>query len=249
MSFCALILAGTRPGGDPLARELGVAHKGLIMVHGVPLLVRVAQGLRAAGAAQVLVACDEGPVAELARAHCCTVSLANRSGPSASVRDAFEACGAPLVVTTVDHALLKPEWVRQLVDETPADADVALMLAERVKVEAALPGSKRTWLRFADGQWSGCNLFYLNRGGASKAIDMWQGIEANRKRPWRIVIGLGFSTLLAYGRGRLSLAEGLARLGKRMGITVSLVAAADGLAAVDVDKVSDLEDVRRLLAP
>lgn len=248
MSFAALVLAGTRPEGDPLARELGVAHKGLIELAGLPLLARVVEGLNGAGAARVLVACDEGPVADLARRLGCEVCQAHPAGPSASVRQAFAATGAPLVVTTVDHALLRPEWVRQLLADTPAGADLAVMLAERARVEAAVPGTRRTWLRFADGHWSGCNLFHLSTPAAVGAIDLWQRIEADRKRPWRIVTGLGPGTLLAYAFGRLTLAEGLARLGRRIGLEVALVAARDGRAAVDVDKPGDLADVRRLLA-
>ena len=34
MIASALVLAGTRPEGDPLARELGVAHKALIEIDG-----------------------------------------------------------------------------------------------------------------------------------------------------------------------------------------------------------------------
>ena len=40
----------------------------------------------------------------------------------------------------------------------------------------------------------------------------------------------------------------LGRLGGRIGCRVALVSANDGLAAVDVDKAADLQDVERLLA-
>ena len=67
MSFSALVLAGTRPGGDPLAQQIGVAHKALVEIAGEPILTRVVTALRGGGAAQVAVSCVEGPVAELAR--------------------------------------------------------------------------------------------------------------------------------------------------------------------------------------
>ena len=120
------------------------------------------------------------------------------------------------------------------------------MLARREAIEGVLPTSKRTYLRFADGDWSGCNLFYLATGAASKAIDTWQGIEANRKRPWKIVAKLGPATLVDYARRRLTLAEGIERLGRRIGIEAQLVEAPSGLAAIDVDGRRDLEDVRKL---
>lgn len=242
----ALVLAGTRPGGDPFADELGVAHKGLIELDGRPLLKRVIQALQEAGITRVLVSCDEGAVAELARKLGAEV-IAPRSGPSGSVAAAFELAGAPLVVTTSDHALLQPDWVRELVEKTPEEADISVMLAERGRVEAAMPGSKRTYLRFADGSWSGCNLFYLKTPEARRAIETWSMVEADRKRPWRIAARLGFGTLMSMLFGRLTIAEGLARLGDRIGVKAALVPASNGLAAVDIDKIADLDAVEALL--
>ena len=34
-------------------------------------------------------------------------------------------------------------------------------------------------MRFADGQWSGCNLFFLKTPRARAAIDSWQAVEAD----------------------------------------------------------------------
>lgn len=243
----ALVLAGERPGGDPFARELGIAHKALIELGGETLLERVVSALRRASIETVAVSSAEGPVADLARALGAQV-IAPQAGPSASVAHAFDALGAPLVVTTSDHALLEAEWVRELVGRTPDSADLSLMLAERARVESALPSSRRTYLRFADGQWSGCNLFYLRTPRARRAIETWSMVEAHRKRPWRIAARLGPATLVAMALRRLTLAEGLARLGRRIGIDAVLVPASDGLAAVDIDKQADLESVRRLLA-
>lgn len=243
----ALVLAGTRPGGDPFAQSLGVAHKALIELEGRTLLERVVAALREAGIDRIAVSCDEGAVAQLARSLGAEVIAPGR-GPSASVYAAFEQLGAPMLVTTSDHALIDAEWVRELIAGTPDGADISVMLAERRTVERAMPGSRRTYLRFADGQWSGCNLFYLQTLRARAAIETWSMVEADRKRPWRIAARLGPGTLIAMLLGRLTLAEGLARLGKRIGLTAQLVAAKDGLAAVDIDKVEDLEAVRALLA-
>ena len=143
--------------------------------------------------------------------------------------------------------MLRPQWIADFVADTPSHADVAILLARRALVEAALPGTRRTWLRFADGAWSGCNMFLLNTPAAAAAIRTWEAVESERKQPWKIAARLGAGTLLSYLSGRLTRAEAIARLGHKVGLEAAVVAAHDGLAAVDVDKTADLVQVRQIL--
>ena len=242
----AVILAGSRPGTDPLAAAAGVAHKALIDVGGQALLARVAAALHAAGIEEIAVSASPGPVAEAATALGLRL-LPTAAGPSGSVGIALEALGAPLLVTTADHALLRPEWIGSFLALVPPPADVAVLLARRETIEAALPGSRRTYLRFADGDWSGCNLFLLATPGARAALDLWGIVEADRKRPWRIVRRFGIGVLLRYLTGRLTLADAIARLGRTSGIAAAAVESPFGLAAVDVDTMADLAAVRSLV--
>jgi CTP:molybdopterin cytidylyltransferase MocA len=247
MPGSALILAGSRPEPDPLAISEGVTHKALIAIGGMTMLERVHRALTQAGYRRIYVSASDAEVVRQAEKLGATV-VQPGAGPSASVACVFEMSGAPLLVTTSDHALLRAAWVRDFVQDAPAHCDVAMLLAERAAVERAVPDTRRTWLRFADGEWSGCNLFLLNGSGATNALQMWSGVEADRKRPWRIVSRLGLGTLFTYALGRLDLADGVRRLGKRNGIAAEVVAARDGAAAVDVDSAGDLVLARQLLA-
>lgn len=243
-----LILAGSRPGAaDPVATAEQVSHKALADIGGRPMLAHVVGALREAGIARIAVAASDPGVVAAAHELGCTV-IAAAAGPSASVAAGFAKLGAPMLVTTSDHGLLRSEWVGQFLKDTPDQADVAVLLARREDVERAMPGSRRTYLRFADGQWSGCNLFLLASGRASAAIETWKIVEADRKRPWRIAARLGVGMLANYALGRLTLAAAIARLGRRVGVEARLVRASDGLAAVDVDKPSDLADARAIAA-
>jgi GTP:adenosylcobinamide-phosphate guanylyltransferase len=245
--FGALILAGSRGGVDPVAGYAGVTHKALILLDGKTLLARVAQALRDAGATRIAVSVSDDAVRAEATALGLIV-LDAAAGPSLSVRQGIEALGTPLLVTTADHALLQPEWITRFLADVPAQADVAVLLARRDVIEAAAPGTRRTYLRFADGAWSGCNLFHFATARSVAALDLWAQVEADRKRPWRIVRRLGMGTLLRYMSGRLTLVGAVAHLGRLAGLAAAAVATPFGLAAVDVDKPADLDLVRTLIA-
>lgn len=243
----AVVLAGSRGGADPVALYAGVSDKALIQLGDQTMLARVLAALREAGVCRVAVAANAAAVIAEAERHG-ALPLPAGAGPSASTGAALNALGAPLLVTTGDHALLRPEWISDFVARVPAGADVAVLLARRQAIEMAAPGSRRTYLRFADGDWSGCNLFLLATPQAINAIQLWQTVERDRKRPWRIVRRLGPGLLLRYLLGRLSLSDAVAALGRRIGVSAVVIECPDGLAAVDVDKPSDLDFVRNYLA-
>ncbi|RVQ69026.1 GTP--adenosylcobinamide-phosphate guanylyltransferase [Croceicoccus ponticola] len=245
-AMTALVLAGVRPSGDPFAERQGVIHKGLIVVAGKPILTRVCDALHDAGVGRVVVATNCDDVAALARANGADVTPA-QSGPSATVGAALVAFGAPLLVTTADHALLQGAWVRDFVADAAGEGDVSILLASRDVVERDVPGTQRTWMRLADGHWTGCNLFLLRTEAAGRGIAMWSEVEANRKRPFRMASRLGWGTLVRFVLGRLSIKAMVARIGRQAGIDARIVAARDGRVAVDVDKEADLDLVRRLM--
>jgi CTP:molybdopterin cytidylyltransferase MocA len=243
----ALVLAGARPEGDPVAGFAGVPHKALITLGEKPLLERVLSALVDAGFAWITVVTSDPEVARLAQSLEARV-LPAEAGPSLSALKGVEALGTPVLVTTSDHALLQAAWIERFLDDAPAAADVSVLLARREAVEVAAPGSQRTYLKFADGEWSGCNLFLLRNDRALGVIRLWRSIEADRKRPWRIIRRLGPWALVRYLTGRMTLSEALNRLGRLCGASVAAVESPFGLAAVDVDKPADLEFVRGVVA-
>jgi GTP:adenosylcobinamide-phosphate guanylyltransferase len=246
VTFNAIVLAGSRGGADPVATYAGVTDKALVQVAGRTMLARVVAALREAGARRVLVVHSSAEVRDHALA-LGTEVLAGESGPSASAAAALAHLGAPALLTTADHPLLQPAWIAAFLAAVPPDADVAALLARRDVIEGAVPETRRTWLRFADGDWSGCNLFQLATPRAAAALALWRQVERDRKRPWRIVRRLGPGLLLRYLLGRLTLAEALARIGSLAGVRAVMVPCPFGLAAVDVDKPEDLDLVRSLM--
>jgi molybdopterin-guanine dinucleotide biosynthesis protein A len=248
--FQALVLAGSRGGVDPVADYAGVSQKGLIVLGGRTLLTRVLDALDKAGAERIGVSTNDAALeaalaGETTRA---TVSrLPAAAGPSQSVHDGAQAMGTPLLVTTVDHALLQAEWVTDFMADTPAEADIAILLGEETLVQAAAPTTKRTYLAFRDGRYSGCNLFYLKTPASLRAIDLWRTVEKHRKQPWKIAALFGPVMLVRYLLGLMTLDEMVARIGRLAGVRAAAVRARHGLAAVDVDKPADLDLVRSIV--
>ena len=242
----ALVLAGARPEADPVAAYAGVSHKALIQLGGETLLARVLAAVKAAGARRIAVSASDPQVIALATELGAEV-LPAEAGPSLSALRGIEALGPPVLLTTSDHALLEAEWIVQFLEDASETADVSVLLARREVVEAAAPGTRRTYLTFADGEWSGCNLFLVRSERGLAAIQLWRAIEADRKRPWRIIRKLGPLTLVRYLAGRVTLAEALQRLSRLCGAQVAAVPSRFGLAAVDVDKPADLDLVRAIV--
>lgn len=245
----AVVLAGTRPGGDPLAAHAGVSHKALIDVGGQPMLARVLAALAAVPSiTRIVVVIDDAAVLEqMPDCGKPVEAMPAGRGPSASVGAALARLGAPLLVTTADHALLQPQWVEEFLAAEVGDADACLAVARRVDVLRAAPDSQRTWWRLSDDHYSGCNLFMLRTPAAAGVVQLWQRLEAQRKRPVAQLRTLGLWHVLRYRFGWLSLAQALARLGKVSGARVAPVVLRDGRAAIDVDKPADLALVRTLL--
>ncbi|KRB49418.1 MAG: NTP transferase domain-containing protein [Pseudomonadota bacterium] len=249
--FTALVLAGSRGGEpDPLSEYAQVSHKGLIVLGGETLLARVIGALDGAGASHIGVStADAGIITALGslKTKAELEALPASPSPSLSVSQGARALGLPILVTTVDHALLQAQWVEQFLADIPPQADVAALLAPEAVVRAAAPGTQRSYMKFRDGGYSGCNLFYLRNERALAVIDLWRQVEAHRKQPWKIAAMLGPRMLISYVLGRLTLDDAVRRLGRKAGVEAAAVRTPFGLAAVDVDKPADLDLVRRLV--
>ncbi|RLB61815.1 MAG: MobA-like NTP transferase domain containing protein, partial [Deltaproteobacteria bacterium] len=106
----------------------------------------------------------------------------------------------------------------------------------------------RTVTKLKDGGFCGCNLFAFLTPRARLAADFWRQVESERKKPLRVVKVLGWSAVLRYLVGQLTLKYALAQLSHRMNLKVGVVEMPFAEAAVDVDKVDDWLLVESILA-
>jgi hypothetical protein len=126
-------------------------------------------------------------------------------------------------------------------------ADIAIGVVSRDALLRRLPQTKRTWLKFRGGAYSGANLFLLGGPQVRPAIELWRASEQNRKKAWRMMLTLGFSGFLGAVLRVKTLQQTLDAVGRRLRLTLRAVELSDPLAAVDVDKPEDHELVTAIL--
>ena len=247
------MLAGQRPGENDFARANGVPAKALIPVAGEPMLGRVTRTLLAARSVKriVILAQDaasllQGDLAWIKAEE--RISTAEAGfGISTSIRAVAgsDAAPWPVLIATADHALLTPEMVEHFLARAKGDA--AFATVERGVVEAAYPETRRTWIKFADGHFTGANLFALNNPNARKGLDIWANVEQDRKKALKLVRFFGPMLALRALTRTIGLEGALKLVGRKAGIDARAVRLPFAEAAIDVDKPADLSLVEKIL--
>jgi len=254
-TWTALVLAGQRPGENAFADTHNVAFKALIPVAGEPMLARVVRTLLGCGAVRRVVIVAQDPERLLAGAPGWLsrderVATARSSDGIATSIDALAGSAEapfPLLVATADHALLTQPMVEVFLAGA-GEADAAFAVVERKVVEAGYPETRRTWLRFRGGDYSGANLFALTTPASRKALALWSSVERDRKKAVRLMFYFGPLLALRALTRTISLDAALARIARRAGLGIRAVRLPFAEAAIDVDKPADLALAERILS-
>ena len=251
MSWTAFLLAGSRPGGDPFAQSMMADHKALIPIGGEPMVLRPLRALLANPQVDNIVVLTQEPTAlravlpndERIQVH------ASRGTIAQTISDQLAAHGAqfPVLVTTADHALLNTEMVAEFTTKA-AGADLAIGVVESRALLARFPQTKRTWIGFKGGRYSGANLFSFGSKRALPAVGRWSAVEQDRKKGWRLLSALGPTLLLGAVFKLRTIHQSAAAIGRKLGIDIRIVEMSDPLAAIDVDKPVDHALVEDIIA-
>lgn len=238
----AMVLAGSRPGRDAFAEQYGTDLKALIPIAGEAMVRRpVAALLASPRIAEVIVLAQQPERIGAVLPADPRLSVNASEGSIAGTLDRLcsdPATTWPLLVTTADHALLNAEMIEDFCRKA-SGSDIAVAVVERSALMERLPGSKRTWVGFKGGAYSGANLFLLASPKVAPAIAMWKQVEQDRKRGWRLLAALGPAVLLGALLRLRTLDQSVATVGRKLGIDIRAVQLSDPLAAIDVDKPED----------
>jgi GTP:adenosylcobinamide-phosphate guanylyltransferase len=250
VSITAIVLAGQRPGIDPLAQAFATDLKALVPVGGEPMVRRPVRALsNSPSVGRIIVLAQQAErIADALTME--DVEVRESQGTIAETilgLCADPATAWPLLVTTADHALLEPAMIEEFCAAAER-SDIAIGLVQRETLLQRLPQTKRTWLPFRGEAVTGANLFFLRSAAVAPAVELWRSVEQDRKKAWRLISLLG-SFLLAMALLRqLGLDEVMARAGQKLRLDIKAVRLTNPLAGVDVDKVEDHILVEAILA-
>ena len=248
--WTALLLAGSRPTGDPLARAMGASHKALIPIDGEPMILRPLKALlESPNVGEIIILTQNsddlrGVIPKSKRVR----FEASRSTIAETMEDLIvkQRVQFPVLVTTADHALLDPQMIAEFT-AAAAGADLAVGVVERKNLLERLPQAKRTWIPFRRGAYSGANLFAFGSIKVLAPIEQWRSVEQSRKSGLRLLSALGPTLLLGAALRMRTLDQSVAAVGRKFKMTIRAVVMSNPLACVDVDKPVDHAVVEAIL--
>lgn len=252
--WSVVLLAGQRPGTDPLARGFRRTSKALIPISGRPMIAWVLDALLGSDRVGriVIIARDNDLLAEpslaqfLSNPH--VVVTPGERGISRNIMSLAgrEILPWPIMVTTADHPLLTPDMIDEFLSQASA-SDLSVGMVARKTMLSRYPDAHRTWLTFSDDGYTGANLFALKSPATWNALQLWTLAEQDRKKAWRLFFHFGPKLAFMALTRRVSGPEGVALAGERLGLTSHLVAMTDPDAGIDVDKWTDYRQVDAIL--
>lgn len=239
MKVDAVVLAG----GDGAVLDPDIKFKGLLPVAGKPMVESVIDALRvcetiAEVAVVVPTAEDLGPWVDKVD------KLVVSNGPffenvEAGVR-AFRAKRSVLI-TTGDLPALDPRDVEEFLGKSIAEkADFSYPLIPKEVLLHQFPGSKRTYIRLVQGEFTGGNMMMVNPYLVEQNRKIGQRLFDTRKSPLQMARAIGFRFVLKLVLGRLDVNDVEAKMGELLGgkgVAIYMKGASIG---ADVDKPADI---------
>jgi len=243
-----ILLAGNRPGVEILSQQAGTSCKALVPIVDKPMLYYPLRTLLAQDNIRTIWvlhqdvhAFDNDVLLSKMIKDSRIIMHQSTSSISNSVHSLLKGdTQCPVMLTTGDNVLLSKDMIEYFI-QSAAHNDLAVAMVESSTLLASYPESKRTWLKFKGGKWSGANLFWFNdKDKTLPVLEFWQSIEQDRKKGRKIISAFGLPLLLASLLRLITLPDALTKVGKKFNLNVKLIAMPQAEACIDVDKPEDI---------
>lgn len=143
-----------------------------------------------------------------------------------------------LLLSSCDIPLITPEAIRDLLSRCQ-DADMYYPMVAKEDCQRVFPDMERTWVKLADGEFTGGNIILIKSSKIAVAADPAAAFFAARKSPVKLASLIGIPILAKLLLHRLTIPELERKMGKILGITCKAVQTTYPEIGTDVDKESD----------
>jgi len=163
------------------------------------------------------------------------------------VGDAF--LDGELLIASIDVPLMTSQQLGEMIEQSRAlKADVVWPLVEKKVVESKFPGSKRTYVKTRQGTYTGGNIFLVKPRPLLTRLGLLRRIFKHRKNPLALASIFGLGLIAKLLSGGISIPQLEKNMSARLGLQMRALPFAHPEIAVDLDKLSDLEEMEEFLS-
>ena len=247
--FNALILAGTKEKG-PLEIAEKVDNKALIMINGRLMIEYIVDVLNnSENIDQIIVV---GPEKELSPY--IGKKVRKILNPGNSILENMESgfnffdSNDNLLLLTSDIPLITPEAIDEFLRIcTKRKACIGYPLITKENIMKKYPETKRTYVTMKEGIFCGGNIVFFKPEVFFQNKELIQGLFNNRKDNWKNAKILGLKIILKFLFKTLTLEEVEKKVTRMLGYNSIAVIISHPEVMIDLDKLSDLELIRKYL--
>lgn len=154
-----------------------------------------------------------------------------------------------VLILTSDIPMITPEALDDFVKRAKElNAEFAYPIIPKEDTEKKYPGVKRTYVKVKEGTFTGGNAVLVKVGSAKRCLGKAKEIFLYRKSPLKLAAILGVPIVLKLLLGLVTISEVEKRVYELFGIKARAVISRFPEIGSDVDKESDLELARKVLA-
>ncbi len=251
----AVVIAGGVPDvEDPLYSFTQGEPKAFLDIAGKPMIQWVFDALDAASLVERLVVVGLSDLRHC-QAQKWVATLPSQGGILENIRAGvaklmeFNPEINHVLVVSSDIPGLTPQAIDWLVSTVAqSDEDVYYNVITRQVMEARYPHSNRSYARLRDMEVCGGDMNVVRATMVMKNEELWQKIIESRKNVFKQARLIGYATLLLLLLRRITLADAVARVTRRLRLTGRAIVCPYAEVGMDVDKPHQLEIMRQDLA-